>query len=310
MAGERSPWLTTREKGSVLGLRLAIFLGTVGGRRLAHMVMRIVALYFALAHRSVRWASRTYFERLTGTPASFATVYRHVLRFAQVAADRFFLVRRRFDLFTFTETGKEHLQRLRERGSGALLLGAHLGSFEAMRALSTEARLPLSVVGYFRNARVFNKALEKFDPECNVRLIEVDPSSVTFVFQIKQCIDRGELVAILGDRVGLTGGCVRARFLGEQARFASGVYSLAAVLRCPVYFTAGLYRAPNRYDLYCEPFAERVVLPRGERSAALERYAQQFADRLEHHCRLAPDNWFNFYDFWHQGGLTESGSNG
>jgi predicted LPLAT superfamily acyltransferase len=27
---------------------------------------------------------------------------------------------------------------------------------------------------------------------------------------------------------------------------------------------------------------------------ALKRYAQ----RLEHYCRMAPYNWFNFYDFW------------
>ena len=25
---------------------------------------------------------------------------------------------------------------------------------------------------------------------------------------------------------------------------------------------------------------------------------QCYAERLEHHARRAPDNWFNFYDFW------------
>jgi predicted LPLAT superfamily acyltransferase len=25
---------------------------------------------------------------------------------------------------------------------------------------------------------------------------------------------------------------------------------------------------------------------------------QRYADRLEHYCRLAPYNWFNFHDFW------------
>ena len=63
--------------------------------------------------------------------------------------------------------------------------------------------------------------------------------------------------------------------------------------------TFGLYREPNRYDLHCEPFADRVVLPRKTRQASLEAIVQQFADRLEHYCRLAPDNWFNFFDFWH-----------
>jgi predicted LPLAT superfamily acyltransferase len=73
---------------------------------------------------------------------------------------------------------------------------------------------------------------------------------------------------------------------------------LAAALRCPVYLTFGLFREPNRYDIYCEPFAERVELPRASRDAAARAYVERFAERLEHYCRLAVDNWFNFYDYW------------
>lgn len=52
------------------------------------------------------------------------------------------------------------------------------------------------------------------------------------------------------------------------------------------------------YDLYCEPFAERVTLPRGDRQGALAEHVRRYAERLEHYVRKAPDNWFNFYDFW------------
>ena len=65
-----------------------------------------------------------------------------------------------------------------------------------------------------------------------------------------------------------------------------------------MYFTAGLYRGGNHYELYCIPFAERVVLPRGDRQAAIAGYAQQYADLLAEFVRKAPDNWFNFFDFW------------
>ena len=75
---------------------------------------------------------------------------------------------------------------------------------------------------------------------------------------------------------------------------------LASILKCPVLLTFGLYREPNRYDLHCEPFAERLTLPRGKRQAMLVEHVQRFAHRLEDYCRKAPDNWFNFYDFWEQ----------
>jgi predicted LPLAT superfamily acyltransferase len=50
--------------------------------------------------------------------------------------------------------------------------------------------------------------------------------------------------------------------------------------------------------LYFEAFAECVRLPRATREQELGRYAQAYADRLEHYCRLAPFQWFNFFDFW------------
>jgi predicted LPLAT superfamily acyltransferase len=33
---------------------------------------------------------------------------------------------------------------------------------------------------------------------------------------------------------------------------------------------------------------------------------QAYARRLEHYCLQAPDQWFNFYDFWRQDAATPS----
>ncbi|HEX4353668.1 MAG TPA: hypothetical protein VHZ95_12150, partial [Polyangiales bacterium] len=65
-----------------------------------------------------------------------------------------------------------------------------------------------------------------------------------------------------------------------------------------VYLVFGLYFEPNRYELFCEPFAERIELPRRERAAALQAVVQRYAQRLEDYARRAPDNWFNFHDIW------------
>ena len=73
---------------------------------------------------------------------------------------------------------------------------------------------------------------------------------------------------------------------------------MASILRCPVSLVFGLYRAPHRYDLYCERFADQIELPRRDRASALARYAAAYAARVEHHARQAPENWFNFFDFW------------
>jgi predicted LPLAT superfamily acyltransferase len=73
---------------------------------------------------------------------------------------------------------------------------------------------------------------------------------------------------------------------------------MASVLRCPVFMVFCTFVTPRRYLLRCELLAERIELPRADRERAIEAYVAQFAARLEHHAGAAPDNWFNFYDFW------------
>jgi predicted LPLAT superfamily acyltransferase len=145
---------------------------------------------------------------------------------------------------------------------------------------------------------MMNAALERLNPKSPTRLIAIDPANVDFVFRVRECIERGDWVAVLGDRVGHGGRTASVDFLGAKADFPTGPYMLAAILRCPIYLTFGLYRSPNRYDLYCEPFEEQPHLPRKGRDRALAAYAQRYATRLEHYVRLAPDNWFNFFEFW------------
>jgi predicted LPLAT superfamily acyltransferase len=71
---------------------------------------------------------------------------------------------------------------------------------------------------------------------------------------------------------------------------------MAAMLRCRVVFMAGLYLGGNRYALHFEPIADFGASPQ-EPGAALAAYVAC----LERHCRAAPYNWFNFYDFWADG---------
>ena len=154
------------------------------------------------------------------------------------------------------------------------------------------------MLGYFRNARMINSALRRLNPGFDARFIEIRPDDPTFVFDAEARVAAGEMLGTMGDRVGFDGKSVSAPFLGDAARFPTGPYLLAAALRCPVYLAFGLYREPNRYELSCEPFAERIELPREGRDQALAAYARRYAARLEARCRSAPDNWFNFHDFW------------
>lgn len=297
MSAEARRWQEVAEKGAVLGIRILVWASRLLGRRLGRLLLHPVAAWYAAFHGDVRRASRAYLRRAQGR-ATAADVYRHVLCFARVTFDRLFLVRGEYRPFEVTFRGEEHLRALRDAGRGAILVLAHLGSFEVMRAFSRERSLPIHVLGYFGNARMVNAALRELNPAADARLVEIRPDDPTFVFEVEALVASGALVGTMGDRVGFDGKAVRVPFLGAPAAFPTGPWLLAAALHCPVYVAFGLYREPNRYELSCELLAERVDLPRAAREEALAALAARYAERLAAACREAPYNWFNFYDFW------------
>ncbi|MCA9707280.1 MAG: hypothetical protein KDK70_15615 [Myxococcales bacterium] len=296
----RTTWLNTAERGTILGIRIVFFMATVLGRTPARLLVRGIALWYALLDRPSRKASQEWLQVIHGTPPTWRMTYGHILRFAQTALDRIFLLTGKTSVFEVTRTGRHHLDQARDARKGAVLLGAHLGSFEAMRAGADKDDVPVNILGHFENARMVNALFERLNPRVAARVIHIGSESVDFIFKVQQRIEAGEFVAILGDRTGLNEKSVTVEFFGRPARFPVGPFMLASILKCPVLLTFGLYREPNRYELHCEPFAERLELPRGKRQAMLQEHVQRFAHRLEDYCRRAPDNWFNFYDFWEQ----------
>lgn len=291
-------WLSQRERGAVLGIRFVFWLATSLGRWPARQFVRLLAVFYAAFDQNAKRASRAWLELVHARSVTWFEIYHHISTFAQVALDRIFLLKGKTEMFEVSRNGNEHLIKLARERRGAILLGAHLGSFEAMRVSADEESFPVSIVGHFENARMINALLSEIAPEMADSVIHVGEDPVGFALAIRDRLARGHMIAVLGDRIGLNEKTVSVDFFGKSALFPAAPFILAAALRAPVYLVFGLYYQPNRYELFCEPFAERIELPRAERGEALQRMVQQYANAVERFCRKAPDNWFNFYDFW------------
>ncbi len=300
-------WRSVPERGTVLGIRIVGLVYRAFGRRMATLMVWWITLYYALVAAGARRASRDY-QRRIGLPGTFQTIHTHFFTFGRVALDRLVLMLGRADReLEIRRFGHELVLEAAApeigpdgapvKRRGCILLGSHIGSFEAMRALTVD--VTLTIVVDFRNAKRITHVLSELAPNAKLRVIGLDPSRGTSMLDVRACIDRGEFVAVLGDRVeGDPSRGVTVDFLGGAARLPIGPYLLAHMLACPVYFVAGIFTAPNRYDLFFEPFADAVKLPRKERTLAATEYAQRYARVLESFARRAPYNWFNFYDFW------------
>ncbi|MDH4323416.1 MAG: acyl-CoA synthetase [Betaproteobacteria bacterium] len=281
-----APWRRSPERSHRFALRLMRWIALGLGRHAARLVLYPVSAYFLLFAPRARRASRAFLGRALGRRATLADVYRHFFTFAATVLDRVYLLDERFELFQIEEHDAPG------PGAGLLLMGAHLGSFEALRAAGRRTgRLRVSMVMYEDNARMLNEALAAISPSARQDVIAL--GRVDSMLRVRDCVADGGMAGVLGDR-GLDEDDARAvSFLGAPARFPLGPLRMAALLRCPVVFMAGLYLGGNRYALRFEPLADfSSTAPTPE--AALDAYVAC----LERHCRAAPYNWFNFFDFW------------
>lgn len=292
-------WLEQRERGSTLGVRVMVGIAFFLGRPVARLILYPVCLYFLIFSVQSRRASRKYLARALGRQPGFADLFRHYFSFATVALDRFFLLKERYDLFQIRIHGEDVLQQTLERGQGCLLLGAHLGSFEILRVAGTSRQLDVRMVMYEDNARMISAVAKAVNPALPDRIITL--GRFDSMFKVQERLQHSAWVGILGDRTLEGGEQLQAPFFGAPAMFPAAPYRMALMLKRPIVFMTGLYRGGNRYELHFETLFDPSTVSRPARAAAVDAALRRYAQRLEHFCREAPYNWFNFYDFWDTG---------
>jgi predicted LPLAT superfamily acyltransferase len=288
-------WLEQRERSSVLAIRALVWLTLALGRRAGRLLLVPICLYYLVFSPRARAASRQYLGRVLRRRPGLADVFRHYHTFAAVALDRVFLLTGRFDRFDVRIDGEHLLREALDAGHGCLLIGAHLGSFEALRTLGRVNAVRVKLVMYEENARKIVAVSKAIDPELADSVIPL--GSFDSMLRVAGCLERGEWIGVLADRNLDDQGQERVQFLGQPAVFPASPFRMAAMLQRPVILMIGLYRGGNRYELHFERLVEEPELARRDREAVRE-WVQRYAARLEHYCREAPYNWFNFYDFW------------
>lgn len=278
-------------------LRVMAWISLRLGRRAGRVVLHPIAAYFLLFAPASRRASRNYLRRALGRPPRWRDLYRHFFTFAATIHDRVYLVNRRFELFDVEVHGEDTLRGLLAAGKGLFLMGAHLGSFEVIRAIGRrDTDLSVAMVMHQDNAQKINAMLAAVNPEAVQDIIGL--GHVDSMLKVKEHLDQGGVVGMLADRTPGNDTLYPVQILGTEANLPGGPFRMAALLRRPVVFMTGLYLGGNRYAVHFDPLADFSAVARDQRDAALEAAVVRYAALLDQYCRKAPYNWFNFFDFW------------
>lgn len=305
-------WAHQQEVKGLWGMRLMVLVWRFLGRKVFSLMLYPVVGVYWLTASAARKASQSWISRVRAqltarqmAVPSNLTSYQHFLRFGDAMLDKIASWRGELHFgrdVVFAPGAEEALNVSDPRGK--LLLASHLGDVEACRALAQlQGSKTINALVFSENAQRFRQIMEEMAPQAGLNLLPVNDIGPDTAILLKEKLERGEWIAIVGDRIAVNtqrGGEWRvcwSRFMGQATPFPQGPFILASILRCPVDLIFAL-RQQNKLRIHCEPFADPLLLPRASRQHALQNAIDRYAERLEHYALQSPLDWFNFFDFW------------
>ena len=294
-------WFNQQERSSSFWINLIRWIALKFGRPVARLILYPITLYFLIFSVRARKASKEFLTRVLGKRASFKDQFQHFHNFSATILDRVFLFTGQENIFDIEVHGEDIIQRQLDAGNGCILLGSHLGSFEVLRTLGVKRPdVSLKVLMYGDHTQNIVRLLNRLNPKIASSVISL--GSPDALLEVKECLDGGGLIGMLGDRVAQSEKQIKCNLLGEGANFPTGPMLLAETLNVPVVLFYGLYKGGRRYDIHFELLTDAPKLGQDLTKNDRENYINQltcrYVERLEYYTRQSPYNWFNFYDFW------------
>ncbi len=317
--GKRSRAWNGQSRGGTFGIWFFITVVRLLGPRVAYTVLVPVAAYFLVASPKGVRASAQYHRQMNessgwdapiGPVRMLGHVYRHFYAFGVSLLDRLAMMSTKDSLMKIEREGMENLQEAVKANRGVIVLGAHAGNWQAAGNFLSLYNKPVNLVVLENEVERIRNMTDRAMSGRKYNVIGVD-AKFSQSFEILAALRRGEIVALHGDRV-MGGRSFRVPFLGREAAFPAGPYSLAAASGAALVQVFTMREPGWQYRFIAHEPQWLTMPPRANREEFLRRNVAQYAARLEATIRRYPYQWYNFYPFWDEPSPSPglAGSNG
>lgn len=292
--GKEQEW-DGKSRGGNFGTWFFVMLIRYAGIRAAYIFLAFVVPYFVLfAPKSTR-STWQFCRRVRGLGlfASVKEVFATYYTFGQCLIDKIAIAQGQQGLFEFVFDDEQAILDLLESGESAVVMSAHIGSWEAGAPFFSRFGKIMNVAVFDNEHERIKKIVEKQSNGKSFKIIALGSDWLGSVFSIKDALDRGEFVCFMGDRYMAGSPSNVVRFMGHDVRFPKGPFDVSAAMHSPVAFYFALREPGRRYHFY---FA--CVRPEGSRRESSAAIQQAYVTMLEQIVTKYPRQWFNFYDFF------------
>ncbi len=304
---EKNNWKAQKEvTATVSGIKLILWLHKKLGRRATKIFLHCIVFFYWLIGVKQRKFSKQYISLLTEygdknqiTLPQMST-YSHFYHFSEALLDKLLCWSGEISLRDLNVKVNE-AQTYNEKG--ILILGSHLGNIEVCRGLAELAnKNKVHILIHQEQTEAFNAILRSLNPQSQVNLISIHELLPHTIIFLKECLEAGDIVTILADRLPLShhqrkNNSLDKIFLEKNASFPKGPFILALLLQVPT-FTLVAAKHKDKYDFYLHQLVMPENNSREMREENIDGLLQQYLYYLTHYTVKYPMQWYNFYGFW------------
>ena len=185
----------------------------------------------------------------------------------------------------------EHLKTALERGKGALLVTAHIGSWDmGGAALAAVAEMPeLSAIVEPVTKGSSDSAVTSMRERRGIKVIPVGKP-----LGVGRALRRKEIVFVVAERA-IGGDGVEVEFFGEKAVFPRGAAYWSMKTGAPIVPAFCIRQPDGSYVVHVEPPIE----PRpAESELDIRAHTQRIAQIIEEYVARYPDQWCMLQPIW------------
>jgi KDO2-lipid IV(A) lauroyltransferase len=191
---------------------------------------------------------------------------------------------------TFQVYGIEHIEEGLTKGSGLVLVTAHIGNWDMAGAFLAARGYPVNVIVETLQPRRWNELVQKIRALTGMRAIPLEGG----VRQMLRALRQNEILAVLIDRPLAAEG-VPVRFFGATTRVPGGAATLALRAGARV-VAAATVRTRDGFEAHISPLID--FEPSGDAARDVQEITQGVMTWLEALIRRHPDQWFMFRNMW------------
>ena len=294
---ENLKW-TQRAGGNHLGIRFFIWIISRTGLLPAYFFLIFASFQYVLLDRKTKKHLREYRSAL-GLRTTLVSYFCHFYSFGMSLIDRYAHLLSSRPLFRYDSINEELINEQLARGKGVILLGAHVGNWEiAGNVLQQRMNVPINLLMYDAESERVKQVVSSAVERRNVNVIFVSQDSPDSIIEVVNALKRGEIICMHGDRVLGTQRSEIVSFLGKQARFPSGPFSIAAMTGAAV---IPFFSVKTGWRHYTFSAFEPVIIDNSDREIRQRKICdavKHFSISLETIARRYPHQWYNLYNFW------------